>query len=226
MSISQSLAAIEQRAAEVAGTGAMPVFVGGDHSISLGVLRALAKQHGPLGLVHFDAHSDTFGPAWDVDLHHGTIFRHAMQEGLLRPTDVMQIGIRGPFTSENDLDAARSYGFRIVSIDEVKDDLSAVARSIAALADRGPTYVSFDMDALDPAFAPGTGTPVPGGLSSYEALKLVRALAPLSLVGADVVEISPDHDASGNTALLAVSVLGELLSAHAAKRRGAQGKPP
>jgi len=217
MSIERSLEAIEARALAIARAGTVPVFVGGDHSISIGVLRGLAKVHGPLGLVHFDAHSDTFGPAWDVDLHHGTVFRHAMQEGLLRPQHVLQIGIRGPFTSETDLDAARGYGFRIISVDQVKDDPISVAQAIAGLAGSGPVYVSFDMDSLDPAYAPGTGTPVPGGLTSHEALKLLRALRGLSVVGADVVEISPDHDPTENTALLAVSVLGELLAAVAAR---------
>jgi arginase family enzyme len=188
-------------------------MVGGDHTVSLGSLRALHRVHGPLGLIHVDAHSDTFGPAWDIDVHHGTVFRHALREGLLRPADVLQLGIRGPFTAADDLAFAQQAGIRIVMIDEIKRDLLDVVRRIADVSSRGPTYVSFDMDGVDPAYAPGTGTPVPGGLTSYEALQLLRGVYGGHIVGADVVELSPDHDSSGITALLAVSVLGEILAA-------------
>jgi agmatinase len=218
MSIERSLAAIEARVAEIARANTVPVLVGGDHTISLGALRALQRQHGPLGLVHFDAHSDTFGPAWDVDVHHGTVFRHAVDEGLLRPADVLQIGIRGPFTSASDLEFAEQAGIRIVMIDEVKRDPTGVARLATEVSQRGACYLSFDMDGVDPAYAPGTGTPVPGGLTSYEALQLLRAVSGSGLIGADVVEISPDHDVAGITSLLAVSVLGEILAALAAAR--------
>jgi agmatinase len=220
MSIERTLAAIEARVGQIASAGALPVVIGGDHTISLGPLRALHKLHGPLGLIHFDAHSDTFGPAWDIDVHHGTVFRKALEEGLLRPQDVMQIGIRGPFTAANDLDLARSSGFDIVMIDEIKFELAGVARRIAEVSKRGKCYVSFDMDAVDPAYAPGTGTPVPGGLTSFEALYLVRALGGAPIVGADLAEISPDHDKTGNTALLAATVLTEILAAYARTRRG------
>jgi len=218
MSIERTLANIEARVGEIADAAALPVLVGGDHTITLAPLRALARRHGPLGLVHFDAHSDTFGPAWGVDLHHGTAFRKAVEEKLLRPADVMQIGIRGPFTSSEDLDFAQRHGFRVVTVDEVKRDLDAVVAQVRAMSARGKCYVTFDMDAVDPAYAPGTGTPVPGGLTSHEALALVRATAGLQVVGADVVEISPDHDSSGITTLLAATVLGELLAAVAKTR--------
>ncbi|MDD9939473.1 MAG: agmatinase [Myxococcales bacterium] len=213
MDLDRSLAAIEERALSIAQAQACPIFVGGDHTISLAPLRALSKVFGPLGLVHFDAHSDTFGPAWDVDVHHGTVFRHALEEGLLRARDVVQIGIRGPFTSPDDLDYARSAGFRIIGMDEIREDIAAVERHIEALSECGPFYVSFDMDAVDPVFAPGTGTPVPGGLNSYEALRLVRACRHVKIVGGDAVEISPDHDPSGNTTLLAATLIAELLAA-------------
>jgi agmatinase len=218
MSVQRSLASIEARVAQIAAASAFPFLVGGDHTISLGALRALAAKHGPLGLVHIDAHSDTFGPAWDIDVHHGTVFRHALNEGLLRPADVLQIGIRGPFTAANDLEFAQRAGIRIVMIDEAKGDPLAVAALVRAVSQSGPCYVSFDMDGVDPAYAPGTGTPVPGGLTSFEALQLMRALSGQGLVGADVVEISPDHDVSGITALLAVSVIGEVLAALAQAR--------
>lgn len=218
MSIERTLENIRARALQIAQAGAVPAFVGGDHTISLGVLRAIAAVHGPVGLIHFDAHSDTYGPAWDIDLHHGTVFRNAAEEQLLRPGDVVQLGIRGPLTAADDLDTARRHGFRIVMIDEIKRELPRIEAELAALRDRGPYYVSFDLDALDPAYAPGTGTPVPGGLTSYEALCLVRALAGVHIVGCDVVEISPDHDATGNTSLLAASLLAELLAAIAKSR--------
>lgn len=220
MSIERTLGNIRERALQIARASALPAFVGGDHSISLGVLRGLAEVHGPLGLVHFDAHSDTYGPAWDIDVHHGTVFRNAVEEGLLRAGDVVQLGIRGPLTAPSDLDTARGHGFRIVMIDEIKRDLPRIEAELKGLAGRGKFYVSFDLDAVDPAYAPGTGTPVPGGLTSYEALCLVRALAGIEIVGCDVVEISPDHDATGNTALLAASVLAELLSSIARTRLG------
>ncbi len=219
MSIDRTLAAIEERTAEIAGKGALPVLVGGDHTIALGSLRALAKQHGPLGLIHFDAHSDTYGPAWDIEIHHGTVFRNALDEGLLRANDVLQIGIRGPFATGYDLSLARGRGVRIAMIDEIKQNLAAVGDLIAEFSARGKCYASFDMDAVDPAYAPGTGTPVPGGMTSYEALALVRRIAGQHVVGADIVEISPDHDLSGNTALLAATVLAELLAAIARGRR-------
>jgi agmatinase len=218
MSAERSLANITERVTQISEAKAVPLFVGGDHTISLGPLRALARQHGPLGLIHFDAHSDTFGPAWDVDLHHGTVFRHALAEGLLRPSDVLQIGIRGPFTAGNDLEFAEQAGIRVVMIDEVKRDLAAVQQLIGDVSLRGACYVSFDMDGVDPAYAPGTGTPVPGGMTSYEAFQLLRAIRGERVVGADVVEFSPDHDVSGITGLLAVSVIGEILMALAQAR--------
>lgn len=212
MKIAESIDLIEQRAASIASAGAIPIFVGGDHTVSLGPLRALAQKHGPLGLVHFDAHSDTFGPAWGVELHHGTVFRKAAEEGLLRTDDVVQVGIRGPFTSAQDLDFAKKTGFRIVSVDDVKLSLLGVETALREARREGPYYVSFDLDCLDPAYAPGTGTPVPGGLSSFEAFRLLRTLVGYDIVGADVVEISPDHDPSGNTALVAATLLTEIVA--------------
>lgn len=219
LSLDESLSRIATRIEEIARAGAVPAMVGGDHTVSLGALRALARVHGPLGLVHFDAHSDTYGPAWGFDVHHGTIFRNAVEEGLLRTGDVIQVGIRGPLTEAHDLAFAEKNKFEIVFVDEIKRDLDAARKRLAAFATRGPVYVSFDLDCMDPAYAPGTGTPVPGGLTSYEALALVRSLAGLDIVGLDVVEISPDHDPTGNTALLAATVLAQLLASLAATRR-------
>ena len=223
LSIDETLNRISARAEEIARAGAVPAMVGGDHSVTLGALRALARVHGPLGLVHFDAHSDTYGPAWGFDVHHGTIFRNAFEEGLLRGGDVIQVGIRGPLTEAHDLAFAEKSKFQIVFVDEIKRDLEAARAKLAAFRSRGPLYVSFDLDCMDPAYAPGTGTPVPGGLTSYEALALARSLVGLDIVGLDVVEISPDHDPSGNTALLAATLLAQLLASLAATRAQREG---
>jgi agmatinase len=218
MSIPESLARIEAKVAEIAAAGAVPAMIGGDHTCTLAPLRALAKLHGPLALVHFDAHSDTYGPAWGHDIHHGTIFRNAVEEGLLRPEHVVQLGIRGPLTEAHDLAFAEKHGFDIVMVEAIKRSPQEVKDKLARFSTRGPVYVSFDMDSLDPAYAPGTGTPVPGGLTSFEALDLLRALSGVNIVGMDVVEISPDHDPSGNTALVAATVLSQLLACLAATR--------
>jgi agmatinase len=225
LSLDESLKRIAARAEEIARAGAVPAMVGGDHSVTLGALRGLSKVHGPLGLVHFDAHSDTYGPAWGFDVHHGTVFRNAVEEGLLRAGDVIQVGIRGPLTESHDLAFAQKNSFQIVYVDEIKRNLDEARAKLAAFRARGPLYVSFDLDCMDPAYAPGTGTPVPGGLTSYEALALARSLVGLNIVGLDVVEISPDHDPSGNTALLAATVLAQLL-ASLAKTRAERGATP
>ncbi|MCG8553789.1 MAG: agmatinase [Proteobacteria bacterium] len=226
MQLTETLDRIEQRVSDIVTAGATPVLVGGDHTISIGALRALAKHHGPLAMLHFDAHSDTFGPAWGVDLHHGSVFRKALEEGLLRTRDVLQVGIRGPFASADDLKLAEQAGFEIRFVDDVKRDLAAVGAELSAFRTRGPCYVSFDVDAIDPAYAPGTGTPVPGGLTSYEALFLVRALTGVQLAGFDLVEISPDHDVAGITTLLGATLLAEVLASLAASSRSTPSAAP
>lgn len=223
MDMKRSLDNIEARAREIAEAKAIAAFVGGDHTCTLGVLRGLAKVHGPMGLIHFDAHSDTYAPAWDIDPHHGTVFRNAVDEGWLRPHDVIQIGIRGPFGTKADLDYARDKGFTIVSAEQVHRDVDAVFRRIATMPPAGPYYVSFDVDSVDPSMAPGTGTPVPGGIFSWQALALVRATRHLPVVGCDVMEVSPDLDVNGITSVLAANVLAETLAGIAARRAEAAG---
>lgn len=220
MDLPRTLRHLEARAREIAEAGALAAFVGGDHTCTLGVLRGLAKVHGPLGLIHVDAHSDTYGPAWDCDIHHGTVFRNAVDEGLVRPEDVLQIGIRGPFSTRDDLAYAREHGFHIVSAEDVHRDLDGLLGRIRAMPATGPYYVSFDVDGVDPSMAPGTGTPVPGGLFSWQALAIVRATKYLPVVGCDVMEVSPDLDVNHITALLAANVLAETLAAAAARRAG------
>ena len=193
-------------------TGIKPLTAGGDHLTSLPVLRALAEK-APLGMIHFDSHTDLFHSYFDGTMFtHGTPFRRAVEENLLDPKRVIQIGIRGTQYDSEDLDFANSVGIRVVKIDEFFDrgiqDVMAEAREIVG---ENETYVSYDIDFIDPAFAPGTGTPEVGGPNSYEALKVVRELAGVKIVGADMVEVSPPFDPSSNTAFLGVSVMFELL---------------
>jgi agmatinase len=219
ISIERTYDAITARIDEVLGAGAAPVCVGGDHSVTLPILRAVARRHGRLGVVHFDAHPDTWDEYFGSKFFHGTPFRRAVEEDLIDPGRMIQIGIRGPLYGPEDFDFHAQHGIEVVRIEQVKEQgVGWVAGRLARLAG-GPVYCSFDIDALDPAFAPGTGTPEVGGLTSYEALALVRALAGLSLVGADVVEVSPLYDGPGQvTALMAANLLFELVSLLALRR--------
>ena len=218
MDMARTLANIEARARSIAEAGAVSAMVGGDHSVTLGALRGLAAVHGPLGVVHLDAHSDTYPPAWGIDPHHGTIFRNAAEEGLLRPGAVLQIGVRGPFGAATDLEFARRQGFTVLSAEDVHRDLDGALARIRALGE-GAFYVSFDVDAVEPAMAPGTGTPVPGGIFPWQCLALLRATTALNVIGCDVVEIAPDLDLNDLTSLLAANALGEVLASIAARRR-------
>ena len=192
--------------------GIKPLTAGGDHLTSLPVLRAVANK-GPLGMIHFDSHTDLFHSYFDGTMFtHGTPFRRTVEENLLDPKRVIQIGIRGTQYDREDLDFADSVGIRVVKIEEFFDrgieDVMAEAREIVGELE---TYISYDIDFIDPAFAPGTGTPEVGGPNSYEALKVVRELTGVKIVAADMVEVSPPFDASSNTAFLGVSVMFELL---------------
>ena len=195
----------------VKAAGAIPLSAGGDHSISLPILRALAPDR-PVGLFHFDAHTDT----WDEELgsrfSHGTPFRRAVEEGLLDPARIIQIGIRGAANSEEAWDFSLQSGMRVIFMEEFTrlgvDQVIAEARRILG---QGPAYLTFDVDGLDPAFAPGTGTPEIGGITPVEAQALIRGLRGLSLMGADVVEVCPPLDLSGNTALVAATMMYEIL---------------
>jgi agmatinase len=219
ISIERTFEAVSRRVDEVLQAGARPLAVGGDHSVSLPILRALARRHGPVGLVHFDAHPDTWDEYFGSKYFHGTPFRRAVEEGLVDPRRMIQVGIRGPLYGPEDFAFHERHGIEVVRIEAVKEHGPAwVARRLARLRE-GPVYCSFDIDAVDPAFAPGTGTPEVGGLTSWEALSLVRALADCTLVGADVVEVAPIYDGPGQvTALLAANLLFELLSVMALRR--------
>ena len=189
-----------------------PLTAGGDHLVSLPVLRALAKDR-PLGMIHFDAHTDL----WDsyfggYKLTHGTPFRRAVEEGLLDPKRMIQIGIRGTMSDRSDIDFAKANGIRLVRIEELMArghaDVMAEARDLVG-AD--PIYVSFDIDGIDPSYAPGTGTPEIGGFTTFEAQCMVRALRGLDIAGCDLVEVSPPFDPSGTTAWIGASMMFELL---------------
>ncbi|MCZ0813730.1 MAG: agmatinase [Pseudomonadota bacterium] len=196
----------------VKAAGITPMTAGGDHLTTLPVLRALARE-APLGMVHFDSHTDLFHSYFGGTMYtHGTPFRRAVEEGLLDPKRVVQIGIRGTMYDSEDRDFARAEGIRLIEIEEFHArGVSDVMQEARAIAGEGATYVSYDIDFVDPTFAPGTGTPEVGGPNSWQALQVCRELEGLDIVGADMVEVSPPFDASGGTAFLGVSIMFELL---------------
>ena len=211
--IEQAHAAIEAGARRVFEAGARPIVAGGDHSISLPLLRAASAARGPLSLVQFDAHIDTWGDYFGGKYFHGSPFRRAIEEGLIDGSGYVQVGIRGPMYGEaEDFAFQKSHGVVTIDIGDVKQQgVDATCERIRSIV-RGPVYVTFDIDSIDPAFAPGTGTPEVGGLSSYEAQQLLRGLAGLDIVAADVVEVAPQFDGPGQiTALLAANLMFELL---------------
>jgi guanidinopropionase len=195
----------------IVGAGVVPLTVGGDHSISLPILRAVGRER-PVGMVHVDAHCDTGDDYLGSRFHHGAPFRRAVDEGLLDPKRVIQIGIRGTTNVPDMWEFSHSSGMRVMYIEEFADRGWAFAAEEARrIVGDGPTYFSFDIDALDPAFAPGTGTPEPGGMTTLEAQRLIRALRGIDFVGADLVEVSPPFDTAGITSMSGVSILYELL---------------
>ena len=189
-----------------------PLTLGGDHTLSLPILRAMAKKYGSLALLHIDAHADINSHMFGEEIAHGTPFRRAFEEELLDADQVFQIGLRGTGYTAEDFDWASERGFQVVQAEQLWHQSAAplmdqIRRQIGAR----PVYLSFDIDSLDPAYAPGTGTPEIGGLTSIQALEIIRGCRGLSLVGADLVEVSPPYDTNGNTALLAANLLFEML---------------
>lgn len=219
--IERAFEVIEAGAAGIHGAGATPLVVGGDHSISLPLLRAAAKQHGPLSLVQFDSHIDTWDEYFGGKYFHGSPFIRAIEEGLIRKDRFIQVGIRGPMYGEDEFDFHRRHGIRVVDIDAVKrEGIDWTIDQMREVLD-GPVYLTFDIDSVDPAYAPGTGTPEVGGLTSHEALRLVRGLAGLNIVGADLVEVSPPFDGPGQiTSLLAANLMFEMLCVFAVRKKG------
>ena len=190
-----------------------PIGIGGDHTMTLPILRSIAKKHGPVALVHVDAHADVSDDMFGVKEAHGTVFRRAYEEGLITPSKVWQIGLRGTGYSADDFTEAAGWGFNQHLAPALwHKSLTPLANDIVAAIGDQPTYVTYDIDSLDPAFAPGTGTPEIGGLTTMQAMELIRGLRGLNIVGADMVEVSPPYDTSGNTALVAANLIFEILS--------------
>ena len=210
--LDKSIEIIERHYQPVIDTGCKPLTLGGDHTIVLPILRALAKRHGPVALVHVDAHADVNDDMFGERIAHGTPFRRAVEEGLLQTNRVWQIGLRGSGYSSDDFDWPRQQGFNVVQAHEVwYQSLAPLMARVRESIGQAPCYLSFDIDGIDPAFAGGTGTPEIGGLTVPQALEIIRGCRGLNLVGADLVEVSPPYDASGNTALLGANLLFEML---------------
>lgn len=212
-SLAKSVDIIESFYDEVAKAGAKPVSIGGDHTIALPILRALRKVHGPMALVHVDAHADINDVMFGEKVTHGTIFRRAIEEGLVDAGRMTQIGLRATGYSAEDFDWSRQQGVRVVPAEEcwyrsLAPLMQEVRERIGA---KTPTYLSFDIDGLDPSVAPGTGTPEPGGLTGSQGLEIIRGVFGTNLVGADLVEVSPPYDTTGNTSLLAANLVFEML---------------
>ncbi len=215
--IGEALAAIEQASDDLRAGGTRLVTLGGDHTVALPLLRSLHRDHGPVAVLHFDAHLDTWDTYFGAPYTHGTPFRRAREEGLLDPAHCLHVGIRGPLYSREDLSSDEVLGFQVIGADDFQTDgLAAVVERIRARIDGAPVYVSVDIDVLDPAHAPGTGTPEAGGLTSRELLACLRSLVGVDLVGADVVEVAPAYDHAEITGIAAAHVAYELISVLAA----------
>jgi len=211
--IAEAISQIEAGADEVLGSASKLLSIGGDHTIALPLLRAMHRRHGPIALLHFDAHLDTWDTYFGAAYTHGTPFRRAWEEGLLLEDKATHVGIRGPLFSPQDLVDDARFGFEIVTAMDVLDEgRKAVADRVRSRLGDAPVYVSIDIDVLDPAFAPGTGTPEAGGLTSRELLGTLRGLAGIRLVGADIVEVAPPFDHAEVTAVAAAHVAYELLA--------------
>jgi guanidinopropionase len=202
--------------------GVVPLAAGGDHSVTLPIFRAIAAD-GPIGMIHVDAHTDTWDEFMGCKFMHGTPFRRAVEENLLDPRRTVQIGIRGAQNTSEGWDYSHDSGMRVIFMEEfTKLGVDAVIAKARRIVGNGPTYISFDIDGLDPVYAPGTGTPEVGGLTTIEAQALLRGLRGLNLIGADVVEVAPPYDPSGNTALVGATIMYEILCllAEAVAKRG------
>ncbi len=211
-SLADSLKIIKESYDGILAQGVVPVAMGGDHSITLPILRAMAVKHGPVALVHVDAHADVNDEMFGEKETHGTVFRRAYEEGLIVPDKTFQIGIRGSGYAASDFTEAQGWGFRQYPAWELwQQNLTEIGSLIRKTVDDQPVYITYDIDSLDPAYAPGTGTPEIAGLTTPQALQLIHALAGMNVVGCDLVEVSPPYDPSGNTALTAANLLFEML---------------
>jgi guanidinopropionase len=209
--LDEAIQSIEAFYCKLHAAGVIPLSAGGDHSITYPILKAIAAQR-PIGLIHIDAHTDTWDEFLGSNIHHGAPFRRAVEDGLLDPKRAVQIGIRGAQTTTEGWDYSTEKGMRVIFIEEfVTAGVDAVIAETRRIIGEGPAYISFDVDSLDPVYAPGTGTPEVGGLTTREAQALLRGLRGLNLVGGDVVEVAPPFDPGGNTALVAATMMYEIL---------------
>ncbi|MEM8732325.1 MAG: agmatinase [Pseudomonadota bacterium] len=211
-SLADSLRIIQESYSVILQSGALPMAIGGDHSLTLPILRAVAERHGPVALIHVDAHADVNDEMFGEKETHGTVFRRAYEDGLIDPQKTYQIGLRGTGYAADDFKEAAQWGFQQFLAPELwHRSLSPLGAEIRRDIGDAPVYISYDIDSLDPAYAPGTGTPEIGGLTTAQAMELIRAFKGLNVVGCDLVEVSPPYDTSGNTALTAANLLFELL---------------
>jgi agmatinase len=218
--IERTYAQVEEALAPIVEAGAFPAALGGDHAITLAELRVLAKKHGPLALVQLDSHGDVWESYFGQRYFHGTTFKRALEEGVLDPTASVQAGMRGSLYGPDDIQIAKDFGFTVLTTDELRElGPQRYGELVREKVGDRPVFMSFDIDFLDPAFAPGTGTPEAGGFSTAEALAFVRSLKGIRLEGCDIVEVSPPYDNAGAiTALAGATVLYELISLRALMR--------
>ncbi|MEE4236768.1 MAG: agmatinase [Anderseniella sp.] len=210
--LKKSVKLIEKAYDRILALDCVPLTLGGDHTLTLPILRAMAKKHGPVALVHVDAHADINDEMFGEKIAHGTPFRRAVEEGLLAQDRVFQIGLRGSGYSPEDFNWPRKQGFTVVTAEECwHKSMTPLMAEVRKKIGNHPCYLTYDIDSLDPAFAPGTGTVEIGGLTTWQALEIVRGCKGLNLVGGDLVEVSPPYDPSGNTALIAANLLYEML---------------
>jgi agmatinase len=224
--LDSALSAVSLRAESITRSGAICGMSGGDQTLTLAALRGIQRaKKKAFGILHIDAQSNSAGAAKDAHLDHSSALRHALSEGLIRADSTLQIGVRGPYSSADDLTFALAHGFQVVGMDEVRWDLHSVVGQVRKLVQKGALYVSVDVSALDPAYAPGTAFPLPGGMNTWELQQILRALVGAEIIGFDVVEIAPTYDPAGITALAGVSVLHEILAALADTRRSGRPAP-
>lgn len=210
--LKKSIGIIETAYDEILSHGCKPLTLGGDHTLTLPILRAMRKVHGPVALIHIDAHADVNDEMFGEKIAHGTPFRRAVEEGLLACDKVFQIGLRGSGYSPDDFNWSRRQGFTVVQAEDCwYQSMKPLMAQVRATIGDHPVYLTYDIDSLDPAFAPGTGTVEVGGLSTWQALEIIRGCRGLNLIGGDLVEVSPPYDPSGNTALIAANFLYEML---------------
>jgi len=223
--IEDSYEMIEEALFPVVDAGVVPIMLGGDHSVTLPELRVIAKKHGPVALIHFDSHSDTGDKRFGRKYTHGTTFRRAIEEELVLVDHSIQVGMRGSIYSRDSLEKAKSLGFDLVTTNEGQElGIDGLMKRILKRVGDAKAFVSFDIDFVDPAYAPGTGTPEVGGFTSSDALHLVRGLKGLNLVGFDLVEVLPQYDPSQITALLAANIVYEFISLIALRKKLATGE--